>query len=155
MPTDESTDGPLAHRTPLPSGAIAHGEGRGFGMTTVLFVATIVCVVANVLIAVADYARAGFVLRNSAEVGLPVSALPYLATLKLAGAVGLAVGLVVWPWVGVAAGVGLVLFFIGAVVAHVRARVFHNIVFPGLYLILAVAAAVHMIHLAAGPLHGW
>ncbi|MFD7364628.1 DoxX family protein [Nocardiopsis alba] len=133
----------------------ARAERRGFGVTTVLFAVTIVCVVANVLIAAADYAGAGFVLRNSAEVGLPARALPHLATLKLAGAVGLLVGLSVWPWVGVAAGVGLVLFFVGAVVAHIRARVFHNIAFPGLYLILAVAAAVHMIHLAAGPLLGW
>ncbi|WP_133743261.1 DoxX family protein [Actinorugispora endophytica] len=119
-------------------------------MTAVLFAATVLCVVANALIAVADYAKAGFVQRNSAEVRVPESALPYLATLKLAGAVGLVVGLSAWTWVGVAAGIGLVLFFVGAVVAHVRARVFHNIAFPGLYLLLSAAAVTHMTHLAAG-----
>ncbi|MFF0740418.1 DoxX family protein [Streptomyces sp. NPDC004111] len=119
-------------------------------MTTVLLVATIVCVVANASIAVADWAKADFVQRNSAEVHVPDSAVPYLAALKLAGAVGLVVGLTVWTWVGVAAGIGLTLFFVGAVVAHVRARVFHNIAFPGLYLLLAVAATTCMVHLATG-----
>lgn len=115
---------------------------------TALFVATIVCIVANAFIAVADYVKAGFALKTSAEVHVPASVLPYLATLKLAGAVGLAVGLTVVPWLGVAASVGLTLFFIGAVVAHIRARVFYNIAFPGMYLLLAVASAVYMIHLA-------
>ncbi|BCI52656.1 hypothetical protein NIIDNTM18_19340 [Mycolicibacterium litorale] len=117
-------------------------------MTAALFAATIVCIVANASIAVADYAKAGFVLKNSAEVHVPVDVLPHLATLKLAGAVGLVVGLTVMPWLGVAAGVGLVLFFTGAVVAHIRAGVFHNIAFPGLYLLLAVASAAYLVHLA-------
>jgi hypothetical protein len=33
-----------------------------------------------------------------------------------------------------------VLFFIGAVTAHLRARVYGNIAFPGTYLLLAVAS---------------
>lgn len=114
-------------------------------MMPALLVATIVCIAANASIAVADYTKAGFVLRNSAEVHVPAHALPYLATLKLAGAVGLIVGLTSMAWLGVAAGVGLVLFFVGAVVAHVRARVLHNIAFPGLYLLLAVASTVYMV----------
>ncbi|MFJ4706093.1 DoxX family protein [Streptomyces anulatus] len=112
-------------------------------MSSVLFIATVVCIVANVLIAVADYARAPFVLANSAEVRLPPAAVPYLATLKLAGAVGLLIGLFGAPWLGLAAGVGLVAFFVGAVLAHVRARVFHNLAFPGGFLLLAVAATVY------------
>ncbi|WP_420895456.1 hypothetical protein [Streptomyces anulatus] len=32
---------------------------------------------------------------------------------------------------------------VGAVLVHVRARVFHNIAFPGGFLLLAVAATVH------------
>ncbi|MDG9683141.1 DoxX family protein [Streptomyces sp. DH18] len=112
-------------------------------MTSVLFIATVGCVVANVLIAVADYARAPFVLANSAEVGVPPTAVPYLAALKLAGAAGLLIGLFGVPWLGLAAGVGLIAFFVGAVLAHVRARVFHNIAFPGCFLLLAVAATVY------------
>ena len=42
---------------------------------------------------------------------------------------------------GIAAAIGLVLFFTGALVAHVRARAFHNIAVPGGYLALAVTAA--------------
>ncbi|APT10710.1 DoxX family protein [Mycobacterium avium] len=119
-------------------------------MTKVLFAATVLCIVANTLIAIADYVPAGFVLKNSAEVHVPAAALPYLATLKLAGAVGLTLGLVALPRLGVAAGIGLVLFFIGAVGAHVRARVFHNIAVLGAFLLLALAATGYLVHLASG-----
>ncbi|MFE2019824.1 DoxX family protein [Streptomyces sp. NPDC059499] len=110
-------------------------------MTSVLIIATVGCVVANVFIAIADYARAPFVLANSAEVRLPSAAVPYLATLKLAGAAGLLMGLLGVHRLGLAAGIGLTAFFIGAVLAHVRARVCYNIAFPGGYLLLAVASA--------------
>ncbi|GAA2936045.1 DoxX family protein [Kitasatospora cinereorecta] len=110
-------------------------------MSSVLIIATVGCIVANAFIAIADYARAPFVLANSAEVRLPPAAVPYLATLKLAGAAGLLVGLLGVHWLGLAAGMGLTAFFIGAVLAHVRARVFYNIAFPGGYLLLAVASA--------------
>ncbi|WP_250291541.1 DoxX family protein [Streptomyces atroolivaceus] len=108
-------------------------------MSSVLVIATVGCVVANAFIAIADYARAPFVLANSAEVRLPPAAVPYLATFKLAGAVGLLAGLLGVHWLGLAAGVGLTAFFIGAVLAHVHARVLHNIAFPVGYLLLAVA----------------
>lgn len=62
---------------------------------TALLVATIACIAANGFIAVADYLKAGFVLQNSSEVHVPERALPYLATLKLAGAIGLVAGLAV------------------------------------------------------------
>lgn len=109
-------------------------------MNPLLIIGTAACAVANAFIAIADYARAPFVLANNAEVGLPPTALPYLATLKLAGAVGLLVGLLGVPWLGLAAGVGLTVFFVGAVVVHLRARVLHNIAAPGAYLLLAIAA---------------
>ncbi|MGX1804473.1 DoxX family protein [Nocardia sp. NPDC055321] len=122
---------------------------RPSASTAALFTATIVCVVANVVIAVADYARAEFVTKNSAEVRLPPAAVPYLATLELAGAVGLVAGVIAAPRLGVAAGVGLTVFFVGAVVVHVHTRVFHNIAFPGLFLLLAAASTVYMVQLAA------
>ena len=117
-------------------------------MTTILPIGTIVCIAANVFIVAADYAKAGFVLKNSVEVNLPPKVLPYLATLKLAGAAGLIVGLLALPWIGVAAGIGLVLFYIGAIYAHIRARVFYNIAFPGIYLALAVISVIYMADLA-------
>ena len=61
--------------------------------------------------------------------------------LKLAGAVGLLVGIAV-PALGVAAAIGLVLFFIGAIVTHVRAQDYSSIPFPGSLLLLAVASLV-------------
>ncbi|MGW5736320.1 MULTISPECIES: DoxX family protein [Streptomyces] len=106
-----------------------------------LIIATVGCVVANGFMAIADYLRAPFVLANSAAIRLQPAALPYLATLKLAGAVGLLVGLLGVHWLGLAAGVGLTAFFIGAVLAHIRACVVHNIAFPGGYLLLAVASS--------------
>ena len=109
------------------------------------FAVTIACIAATTFVAVADYLKAGFVLKNSAEVHVPVGAIPYLATLKLAGAVGLAVGLVAMPWLGVAAGVGLTLFFVGAIIVHIKAGVLYNIAFPGAYLCLSAASLALMV----------
>ncbi|BBZ43800.1 DoxX family protein [Mycobacterium parmense] len=91
-------------------------------------------------IAVADFIPAGFVLANSAEVGVPRSWLPALGAAKMAGAAGLVAGLLGLRVLGAAAALGLVLFFIGAVVTHLRARVFYNIAFPGAYLCLSAAS---------------
>ncbi|OEV03584.1 DoxX family protein [Streptomyces oceani] len=115
------------------------------GLVDALGVATLLSVAANLLIAAADFRRAGFVLRNSAEVGLPPSAIPYLGALKAAGATGLLAGLAGAPGLGLAAGTGLVLFFLGAVGAHVRARVLHNIGFPLTYLVLALCGGAYFL----------
>jgi hypothetical protein len=101
---------------------------------------TVAAVAANAGAAGADFARAGFVLANSAELGLPRSWVTPLGLLKAAGAAGLLLGLLGVRYVGVAAAVGLVLFFAGAMVVHVRARVFHNIAAPAAFLLLSVAA---------------
>lgn len=109
-------------------------------METVLTVATIACIAANAGIVIADLIPARFVLDNSTEVGLRPRVLPCLAALKAAGAIGLIAGLTWIDELGLAAGIGLTLFYTGAVVAHVRKRVFHNIGFPVFYLVLAAAA---------------
>ena len=111
--------------------------------STALLIVTVVCVVANAFIVAADLARARFVLTNSTEVGLRPEALPYLAALKGAGAVGLVVGLAGIAPLGLTAAVGLVLFYLCAVGAHVRASVFHNIGFPVLFLVLALSAVAY------------
>jgi DoxX-like family len=109
---------------------------------TVAAVILIVTIVANAGIALADFASAKFVMNNSAEVGVSTAWLPMLGALKAAGAVGLLLGLLgVWP-IGIAAAIGLVAFFIGAVVTHLRARVFYNIAFPMAFLTLAIASLV-------------
>jgi hypothetical protein len=107
---------------------------------TVSAVVLIVTIVANIGIALADFASANFVRHNSAQVGVSTRWLPMLGALKAAGAVGLLLGLLGVRPIGMAAALGLVVFFIGAVATHVRARVFYNIAFPMGYLALAVAS---------------
>ncbi|GAA0598625.1 DoxX family protein [Actinomadura livida] len=112
-------------------------------LETGLLAATVGCVLANSFEVVAKAAQAQFVLQNSAEVGVARKWIPHLAVLEGAGAAGLVLGLLGLPLLGLAAAAGLVLFFAGAVIAHVRARVFHNLAFPLAFLALAVAAGTH------------
>ncbi|MCG5220855.1 DoxX family protein [Streptosporangium sp. KLBMP 9127] len=111
-------------------------------MVSAYVVVTVITIVANAGVAVADFARAEFVLANSAEVGISQSWIPLLGGLKAAGAAGLLLGLLGMRFVGIAAAIGLVLFFVGAIVAHVRARVFLKMLFPGGFFALAVASLV-------------
>ncbi|MCX4471691.1 DoxX family protein [Micromonospora sp. NBC_01655] len=113
------------------------------GVEVGLFIATLGCILANAFEVAAKAVQAQFVVQNSAEVGLERRWIPYLAILEGLGVAGLVVGLLGWPVVGLAAAVGLVVFFVGAVLAHVRAQVFHNIAFPVVFLGLAVAALGH------------
>ena len=50
-------------------------------------------------------------------VGVPMKYFPLLAACEIAGAAGLVLG-IWWPPLGVAGGIGLVLYFVGAVVSH-------------------------------------
>ncbi|MGO9033382.1 DoxX family protein [Mycobacterium sp.] len=75
-------------------------------------VITVITAIINAAVGIADFIPAGFVLANSAKVHVPRSWLPTLGTLKLAGALGLLVGLGL-PVIGIAAATGLVLYFIG------------------------------------------
>ncbi|OBA74187.1 hypothetical protein A5641_28680 [Mycobacterium sp. 1554424.7] len=114
-------------------------------MHSAYIVITLTTAVVTAAIAVADLIPAGFVLANSAEVGVPRSWLRPLAAVKLAGAAGLLAGLVALPALGIAAAVGLVLFFVGAVITHIRAHVLYNIAFPGAYLCLSAATLALML----------
>ncbi|SDK33566.1 DoxX family protein [Nonomuraea jiangxiensis] len=109
-------------------------------MSTAYLVVTLITIAANAWAAAADFARAKFVLANSDQLGLSRSWLPLLGGLKAAGAAGLLLGLVGVPYVGVAAAAGLALFFVGAIVVHVRARVLGKIPIPGGFLALAAAS---------------
>ncbi|BBX61819.1 hypothetical protein MSAS_09930 [Mycobacterium saskatchewanense] len=114
-------------------------------MTSVFVLITLTTAVVTAAIAVADLIPARFVLANSAEVGVPRSWLPGLAALKLAGAAGLVAGLLGPRALGIAAATGLVLFFVGAVITHLRARVLYNLAFPGAYLALSAATLALMV----------
>ena len=111
-------------------------------MFTAYLIIAVVTIVANAWATAADLLPAGFVLGNMAEVGVPRSWLVPLGVLKAAGAAGLLIGLLAVRPLGIAAGIGLMLFFIGALAAHVRAGVFHNIAVPGTYFALAAASTV-------------
>lgn len=104
-------------------------------------IVAVVTIAANAWAVAADLAQPRWLLANMEEVGVPRSWLPPLAVLKGAGAAGLLLGLVGVRPLGIAAAIGLVLFFAGALAAHVRARAFHNIAVPGAYFALAAASA--------------
>lgn len=93
----------------------------------------------NAGIGVADLVKAPFVLATSKAVDVPPSWLPLLGTLKLAGAAGLLAGLLGAEPLGVAAAIGLILFYVGAIVAHLKARKVATGAAPLLFLGLAAA----------------
>jgi hypothetical protein len=109
-------------------------------MFTAYIVVTALAILALTFSATADIVRYHEVLTNMARAGVPESWLTKLAILKAAGAVGLLVGFLVPP-VGVAAAVGVILFFIGAIITHVRAR-WYSFSYPSVYLLLAVGSLV-------------
>lgn len=112
-------------------------------MYTAYLVMSIITIVINAAVAVADYVRAPFVLANSAEVDAPAGWLPWLATCKATGALGILAGLIAdEPALVLVASTGLTLFYVGAIWFHLRARVMYNIAFPGFYLLTAVATLV-------------
>lgn len=73
------------------------------------------------------------------DYGVPRSWWPWLGMAKAVGAVGLIVGLA-FPAVGIAASVGLVLYFTGALITVARARSYGHLPFPLMYLVPALAA---------------
>jgi hypothetical protein len=76
-----------------------------------------------------------------AALGVPPGGLPLLAACEVAGAVGLVLGL--WyPPLGIAAAIGVVLYFVGAIGAHLRKNDIKGIPSPSVLLALAAAALV-------------
>ncbi|MCX4778293.1 DoxX family protein [Streptomyces sp. NBC_01264] len=85
------------------------------------------------------FQRSPAITENMTKVGVPESWLPRLAALKAAGAIGLVAGLWLAP-LGIAAAVGVVLYFIGAIVFHLRAKDYAFA--PAAVLALVAAAAL-------------
>ena len=84
-------------------------------------VVTVLAAAANVFSATLDFIRYKQILVNMAKVGVSESWLTTLGILKAAGALGLLAGIRV-PLIGIAAATGLVLFFIAAIITHLRGR---------------------------------
>ncbi|GIF22286.1 hypothetical protein BJ973_002610 [Actinoplanes tereljensis] len=72
--------------------------------------------------------------------GIPRSWVPVLGGLLTAGTIGLLAGFAV-PWLGKAAAAGLVLYFVGALIAHLRVGS-RQLVGPAVFLVTEIAALV-------------
>ena len=72
-------------------------------------------------------------------VGVPMKYFPALAACEFAGALGLVLG-IWWPLLGIAASVGLVIYFLGAMVSHLRVGDLKGIGPAGMLLIMSAAA---------------
>jgi hypothetical protein len=70
--------------------------------------------------------------------GVPLAWFPFLAACEIAGGLGLLAGLVFAP-LGIAAAAGVILYFVGALIAHLRAGD-KGLVTPLVLLVVAVAA---------------
>ena len=112
---------------------------------------TIVTAAATAGIGAAAAARAPFVLKFMREAGVPDSWPQALGAVKVAGAVGLLAGLRAKP-LGIAAASGLVLYFCGTVITHVRAGAFRNISFPAAHLGLSSLSLALATRRATRPL---
>ncbi|MGP8297253.1 DoxX family protein [Streptomyces inhibens] len=110
-------------------------------MPTAYVVVTVLAAAMTGFSAGSLFFRAKWVVQPLADYSIPRSWWPWLGTAKAAGAAGLLVGLIL-PVVGVMAGIGLVLYFAGAVVTVVRARWYSHIPFPLLYAAPVVGALV-------------
>jgi hypothetical protein len=116
-------------------------------MFVTYIVVTLLAAAANIYAATNDFTRPDWLLANMNKLGVKKSLLPTLGILKAAGAVGLVIGIRV-PLIGIASAVGLTLFFIGAIVTHLRARDYSlgNGV-PVVFLVIVVAALVLRVHI--------
>jgi hypothetical protein len=71
-------------------------------------------------------------------VGVPVRYFPVLASLELAGAAGILLGLWLEP-LGVLTAAALVAYVVGAVIGHLRARDTNGLIMPALPLVFSIA----------------
>lgn len=110
-------------------------------MSTAYITVAAVTALANICAATLDLLRPDWLVANMTRLGVPSSQLLPLAGLKAAGAAGLLLGLAI-PLLGIAAAIGLLLFFLGAIVTAIRARWYAHIPQPGLYLALAAASLI-------------
>jgi hypothetical protein len=90
--------------------------------------------------AVAKLTKQPRIVDGISGLGVPLSWFPGLAAAEIAGAIGLIIGLWV-PALGIAAGIGVVAYFVGAVTFHVRAND-RDLVAPAVLGLVAVAATV-------------
>ena len=103
-------------------------------------------VITSTLAAMAAFSGIGKLRRDPHQVrvihetvGVPLKFFPLLAACEFAGALGLLAG-TGWPALGIAGGVGLVLYFVGAVVSHLRVGDFKGTGSAAFMLVVAAGA---------------
>jgi hypothetical protein len=120
---------------------------RKHDMSTAYLTVTLIAVAANGFSGIAALLQMQAIVPGMAKAGVPVSWLRFpIGTMKTAGALGLAAGVAFRP-LGVAAAIGLVLFFVCAIYTHIRASDYS----PQFYLangflalnVAALALALH------------
>jgi hypothetical protein len=102
-------------------------------MSTAYLVVTLLGAAMAAFSAGSLFSHSKWAVQPLTDYGVPRSWWPWLGTAKAAGAAGLLVGLFM-PVIGVMAGIGLVLYFTGAVITVVRARWYSHIAYPLLYM---------------------
>ena len=105
---------------------------------TVNIVAIIVGLVVSVMClgsAVADFKKNPQIVASLTHLGVNTDRMSALGALKLLGVAGVIIGFWVTA-IGVAAGIGLALYFIGAIAFHVRAKDNVKNTFPALLLLI-------------------
>jgi hypothetical protein len=113
-------------------------------MITAYVVVTLLAVAANAFSGVAALVHFRPILPGMVRAGVPESWLTFpIGTLKTAGAIGLLLGVVGVPLIGIAAAIGLVLFFVCAVYTHIRVSDYGALFgLANAFLLLAVASLV-------------
>jgi hypothetical protein len=108
-------------------------------MPAAYLIVTVLTAAANIYAATNDFRRLQWVLANMNRLGVPEGWLTTLGVLKALGGLGLLVGIRI-PVIGVSAAVGLVLFFVGAILTAMLARWYAHLPYPVVWLLLAVGS---------------
>jgi hypothetical protein len=102
-------------------------------------IVTTLAAAANAYGAIIDFLRSEWVLGNMTKYGVPHSWLASLGALKGLGALGLLIGIAAPP-IGIAAAIGMVIYFICATVVVMRAGWYSHVRYPATFLLLAAGS---------------
>jgi DoxX-like family len=110
-------------------------------MFTAYVTVTLLAAGLNAYAAYVDFARAEWVIANMTRYGIPHSWIFSLGAIKAIGAVGLVIGIGV-PQIGVAASLGLVLYFMGAIFTVACSKWYSHLRYPAPFFLVAIASLV-------------
>lgn len=114
---------------------------RMLSMSTASVVVSVVIAVVAIGSAAGKLTKQPKIIESLKTVGLPDKHVNTLAILEILGAAGVLIGLKSKP-LGVISAIALALYFIGAVIAHVRANDAKNAPPAAVLALIAIAAAV-------------